>query len=76
MEIRPETALYGGPDGLDCCRDIAASAAWLAEDGMIAVEVGAGQAAAVRAMLSEGGLRQVGMERDHAGVERVVKGRL
>ncbi|MET0684750.1 MAG: peptide chain release factor N(5)-glutamine methyltransferase [Solirubrobacteraceae bacterium] len=70
----PALALRAGPDGLDVLRRLApsigASAATLA-----AIEVGAGQAAAVEALLREAGFGGTERVRDLAGIERVVVGR-
>ncbi len=72
----PPLALYGGKDGLDCYRRIVPDAPeFLAEEGWLFLEVGAGQAAWVRDLLIKYGFRAVGVVRDYAGVERVVKGK-
>jgi release factor glutamine methyltransferase len=56
-EFDPRAALDGGPDGLDCYRAIAATVpALLAPDGVLAVELGAGQADDVAALFSAAGL--------------------
>jgi release factor glutamine methyltransferase len=65
----PRGALYGGPDGLDVIRRLVREAR---EVPFIAVEVGAGQAPAVTALM---GGRAVETMRDLAGHERVVVGR-
>src|SRR5262249_37349545 len=47
-EFEPRIALSGGADGLDAVRRIVSGAApFLAESGMVAIEIGAGQAPAV-----------------------------
>jgi release factor glutamine methyltransferase len=77
-EVRrePRLALDGGPDGLDAYRRLVPEALRvLAADGALVVEVGAGQADAVAALLAEHGLTDVDVARDLAGVERVVTGR-
>jgi release factor glutamine methyltransferase len=68
----PRAALIAGPDGLDVIRRLvpAASGARL-----LAVEVGAGQAAAVAALARDAGFAAVEAVRDLAGIERVVVGR-
>lgn len=53
VTFEPRMALNGGPEGLDFYRRIAAEAgACLFEGGMLAVEVGDGQADAVKALLA------------------------
>jgi release factor glutamine methyltransferase len=82
-EIRdwePREALLAGPDGLDAIRELLAAVADRARRGdrvadAIALEVGAGQAAAVAEMLAEGGYRRAAARADLAGIERVVLGR-
>lgn len=71
--FEPRLALAGGPDGLDCYRDlIPHMARLLVPGGIAAVEVGAGQAAAVAALFSSSGLAAPVAERDLAGIERCV----
>jgi release factor glutamine methyltransferase len=71
----PRLALEGGADGLALVRRIVADApAHLAPGGVLALEVGAGQAPAVAAMLAQTGLAHVEIERDYARIERVVSG--
>ncbi|MDR1519308.1 MAG: peptide chain release factor N(5)-glutamine methyltransferase [Planctomycetota bacterium] len=71
----PPAALYAGRDGLDCYRRIIPdSPNWLAADGRIFFEVGAGQAAAVGRLLENAGYRAVSTIRDYGGTERVVTG--
>jgi release factor glutamine methyltransferase len=54
----PARALDGGPDGLDGYRALAADARrLLAEDGILIVELGAGQCGAVEAIFTAAGLR-------------------
>lgn len=72
-DFEPRSALDGGSDGLDCYRAIARTAKpRLVEDGMIALEVGMGQAADVAQILSDAGLAISSVQRDLAGIERVV----
>lgn len=71
----PHGALYGGRDGLDCYRRIIPDAPdWLAPEGWIFLEVGAGQAGRVSEMLRRHGFRGVGIVQDYGGVERMVRG--
>ncbi len=56
-DFDPRAALDGGPDGLDCYRAIAAAVpALLIPGGSLVVELGAGRARAVAALLSAAGL--------------------
>jgi release factor glutamine methyltransferase len=69
----PRAALDGGADGLAAYRRLAPAAARLvATHGVIAFEVGLGQADSVAALLLKAGLRSVDMKRDLAGHIRVV----
>ncbi|RAU22940.1 peptide chain release factor N(5)-glutamine methyltransferase [Paramagnetospirillum kuznetsovii] len=71
--FEPRLALAGGPDGLDCYRMIAPQLSRLmAPGGMVALEVGAGQAGDVAALVTESGLRVREIRSDLAGVERCV----
>ena len=66
----PSAALYAGPDGLEVIRRLVAAAAGVP---FVALEVGAGQAPAVAALMAA--WAQVETIRDLAGHERVVVGR-
>jgi len=71
----PRLALDGGADGLDVVRRIVADAPRsLRPAGTLALEVGAGQAPAVAALLAGGPFAAVEVRRDYAGIERVVSG--
>jgi release factor glutamine methyltransferase len=71
----PRAALVAGDGGLAVTRRIVEQAgAHLAGGGVLVVEVGFGQAAAVRAMFDRAGFVDVRVRRDHARVERVVSG--
>lgn len=73
----PHLALDGGPDGLSAYRAIAPqAAALLAENGVLVLEVGAGQSADVSAILRAAGLTVTGPpRRDLGGHDRAVIGR-
>ena len=76
-EVRrePRLALDGGSDGLDAYRLIVPQAARvLAPGGALVLEVGAGQAERVAALLVDAGFDAVGRHADLAGIERVVDG--
>lgn len=72
----PHLALDGGHDGLDIYRRLAADApALLREGGMIAVEVGIGEACDVACLLeTHPRIVRTGIHRDLGGIERVVVG--
>ena len=69
----PRAALFAGADGLAVIRRLVPLAARAAP--LVALEVGAGQAAAVGELLRAAGLSEVETLRDLAGVERVVVAR-
>jgi release factor glutamine methyltransferase len=71
----PHLALDGGADGLDAYRAIVAGApAWLKPDGWVVVEVGADQGHLVKALFTKAGLVEVAIEKDLAGLDRMVVG--
>lgn len=73
-EFEPHLALTPGGDGLDLYRRLAAGApGLLIPGGLLAVEVGIGQAEAVVALFQAAGLT-TDVHRDTAGIERVVCG--
>ena len=73
----PRVALDGGEDGMDIVRRIVAGASThLNEQGVLAVEVGAGSAPAVAELFAQAGFLQISVVRDYARIERVVSGML
>lgn len=75
-EHDPRAALDGGADGLAAYRAIIADAArLLAPGGHLVFELGAGQAAAVAALLAAAGFGVAGTRRDLGGHERVIVAR-
>ena len=78
VRFEPRIALDGGADGLDFYRRIAQSASdHLAPGGAIFLEVGAGEAPAVLALLKAAlPGAEVGTVRDLNGIERVVYGKM
>ncbi len=69
----PSSALFAGCDGLAVYRRIAAKAAQhLVAGGLLALEIGHGQAMAVSDLLAQGGLPGADLHRDLAGRERVL----
>lgn len=72
-EVRhePREALHGGADGLDVVRRIVAGARAAAP--RLLLEIGAGQAAAVRALVLQSGFSSVVIHKDLDGFDRVVE---
>ena len=77
MDWEPKSALLGGPDGLDVIRGIIAGAGdHVLPGGLLALEVGLGQAGPVVALLeSTGGYDDARIRRDYTGRERMVLAR-
>ncbi|MBX3230417.1 MAG: peptide chain release factor N(5)-glutamine methyltransferase [Labilithrix sp.] len=74
-DFEPRLALDGGADGLDLVRRILDGApAYLEAEGVLALEIGAGEAEAAVALFAERGYREVRVDRDYAKIERVVSG--
>jgi release factor glutamine methyltransferase len=76
-EREPRIALAAGPDGLAAARALVGEAPRvLAPGGWLVMEMGAGQAEAVRRLVAQaGGFVRVEVVRDHAGIERVLAAR-
>ena len=74
-KFEPETALLGGEDGLDFYRAIIKGyKSSLKDGGMMAFEVGMGEAEAVAELMKNQGFCDIGTRQDAAGIERVVFG--
>ena len=74
-EFEPLAAIVAPDEGTGFHRRLAAdSPRWLAPGGVLALEVGVGQADVVAAMLAAGPYGLRGIERDGAGIGRVVWG--
>jgi release factor glutamine methyltransferase len=72
-DYEPRAALDGGADGLAIVRRLVAGAfAMLDAGGVLAVEIGADQAAAVRQLLADRGFVAIDTARDYAGHERII----
>lgn len=73
--FEPDTALYGGEDGLMFYRLIADRYVnYIKHGGMLAVEVGYKQARQVSEIFKAAGLENVGTKKDAGGIQRVVFG--
>ena len=69
----PVGALVGGSDGLDVVRRIVSEAPeHLTDDGHLMLEIDGQQAEAVAQLLADTGYRNVGIEKDLSGIQRVV----
>ena len=70
----PALALRAGPSGLDVIRRLL-PAVGATSAALVALEIGAGQAAAVAGLMREAGFPEVATVPDLAGIERVLVGR-
>jgi release factor glutamine methyltransferase len=76
-DYEPRVALDGGADGLAVVRRIVTGAPpRLRDGGVLAVEIGAGQAAPVADLFERAGFSRVEVARDYSRIERVVSGML
>jgi len=72
-EFDPPIALDGGLDGLDAYRAIAERIRdWLKPDGVLVLEIGAAQAAAVITIFASFGAKFLGLRQDYAGHDRAL----
>jgi release factor glutamine methyltransferase len=74
LRHEPLQALFSGPDGLTAIRALLDQIADRGRVAMVALEVGAGQAEEVSRLMREARFGSVRVERDLAGIERVVVG--
>jgi release factor glutamine methyltransferase len=74
LRHEPARALFAGSDGLDVIRPLLSQMAGRAKPLLVALEVGAGQAQEVAALVEAAGFTSVRSELDLAGVDRVVVG--
>ena len=76
-EIRdwePRKALDGGEEGLDFYRRILSGAGgFLKQRGIVVVELGFGQAAAVAEIAKASGFKKIRVMKDYAGIERILR---
>ena len=73
VQQEPRGALDGGADGLDFYRRITAEAMdHMAGEGVLAFEIGIGQAAAVQQLCLDAGFVKTAVRKDYAGIERMV----
>jgi release factor glutamine methyltransferase len=77
VKKEPVLALDGGPGGLTVIDRIAAEArAWLADGGLLALEIGDAQGPQVKDILVRAGYREVTIERDLARLDRLAFARI
>jgi release factor glutamine methyltransferase len=74
LRHEPARALFAGADGLDTIRALLAALTTRPRVRLVALEVGAGQARAVAALMRDASFPTVRGEQDLAGIERVVVG--
>ena len=75
VQFEPATALEGGEDGLKFYRHIAKEyKKYIAPNGVLAFEVGMGEAEAVALILTQNGYQNEGTQKDYCDVDRVVFG--
>jgi release factor glutamine methyltransferase len=76
-EWEPRAATVAGETGLEVIdRLVTAAPAALEPGGALVLEIGAGQADAVAQLMDAAGIGEVNRGRDHAGVERILWGRV
>ena len=76
VKLEPRLALDGGEDGLNFYRRIISeSPRFLAESGILAVEIGINQASAVKNLFEAANFFDVEIFKDLAGLERIVAGK-
>jgi len=74
-DFEPRVALAAGEDGLSVIRPILDQAPGrLADDGVLAIELVSGSAADVASMMRELGYREIRIEEDYGGHERIISG--
>ena len=72
-DFEPQAALDGGPDGLAAIRELLGTARRvLRSDGLLVMELGAGQGVAARALAARAEWRVAETRLDSAGIERVL----
>ena len=75
--FEPEMALYGMEDGLYFYREIVRQAPeYLEENGMLFFEIGCSQGQEVSGLMEQAGFQDIRIEKDLAGLDRIVYGRI
>ena len=76
-DCEPMMALDGGEDGLDFYRRIIAEAPkYLKDKGILMFEIGHNQGKAVENLMKEKGFLDIAIQKDYAGLDRIVYGHL
>lgn len=73
VTAEPDVAVFGGHDGFEVVRRLVPAA--MRRAPLVAIEVGMGMAQTVGGLLRDAGAASVEVQRDLAGIERVVVGR-
>jgi len=77
VDHEPHLALFAGDDGLEVVRRLISGVSeWLAPQGLFATEIDPSQGAQVAGLCTKAGLVSVRVEKDLAGSERHVAGRM
>lgn len=71
----PQSALFGGGDGLKFYKEITAQAAKRLKGGFLAFEIGYNQAEVVSSIMAEQGFHDIKLIKDYSGLDRVLLGR-
>jgi release factor glutamine methyltransferase len=74
LRHEPSLALFAGEDGLSVIRALLAALSQRRRLRMVALEMGTGHGEAVAALMRGAGFQSVRLERDLAGIERIVVG--
>ncbi len=75
VDFEPHLALFGGEDGFDVTRRVIDGApTFLVAGGVLALEIGAGQAETAEQLLIRRGFVETERRKDYGGIERVVSG--
>lgn len=75
-KYEPHEALYSGPDGLQAIGDwLTWAPGNLRKDGIMALEIGAGQSTSVMAIMAQAGFVDIQVQKDFAGIDRIISGK-
>jgi release factor glutamine methyltransferase len=75
-KYEPHGALYSGVDGLQAIREwVNWALHYLRDGGVMALEIGAGQSAAVVEIMKQAGFSEIQIQKDFAGIDRIISGK-